>query len=101
MQAALADEGRELAKTSVITTLNTMFDKSQLKRKKVNNAFLFSPRVGRETISRQMLGDLVDRLFDGSAPAVMLSLFDCSDVNAEDVKELRQLLNRKAKEQSE
>jgi predicted transcriptional regulator len=95
----LAEEGRELAHTSVITTLNTMFRKKQLKRTKRGNAFLFSPRVDRQEVSRRMLGDLVNRVFDGSAPAVVLSLFDCSQIDEEDVRELRRLLSRKLKEQ--
>ena len=95
----LAEQGRDLAHTSVITTLNKMFVKKQLRRTKQGNAFLFSPRVDREAVSRQMLGDIVDRVFDGSASAVMLSLFDCSRIDEEDVKELRRLFNRKVKEQ--
>lgn len=97
----LAEQGRDLAHTSVITTLNTMFDKKFLARKKQANAFLFSPKVTREEVSQRMLGDVVDRVFDGSAAAVMLSLFDCSNVDAEEVKELRRLFNRKLKEQQE
>jgi len=97
----LAARGRDLAHTSVITTLNTMFDKGQLRRTKQKNAFLFAPRVDREEVSRHMLGDIVDRVFDGSAAAVMLSLFDCSDINDNDVKELRRLFNRKIKEQQQ
>jgi predicted transcriptional regulator len=97
----LAARGRDLAHTSVITTLNTMFDKGQLRRTKEKNAFLFAPRVDREEVSRHMLGDIVDRVFDGSAAAVMLSLFDCSDINDNDVKELRRLFNRKIKEQQQ
>ena len=31
----------------------------------------------------------------------MLSLFDCADLDANDVKELRQLVNQKAKEISQ
>ena len=95
----LAHEGRELAHTSVITTLNTMFRKKQLKRTKRGNAFLFAPRLDRQEVSRRMLGDIVDRVFDGSAPAVVVSLFDCSQIDEEDVRELRRLLNRKLKEQ--
>ena len=95
----LAQEGRELAHTSVITTLNTMFKKRQLRRTKQGNAFLFAPRVDRQEVSRRMLGDIVDRVFDGSAPAVMLSLFDCSQIDEEDVRQLRRLFNRKVKEQ--
>ena len=97
----LAAAGRDIAHTSVITTLNTMFDKGQLTRKKVGNAFHFSPRIDRSDVSQKMLGDLVHRVFDDSAAAVMLSLFDCADIDADDVKELRKILNRKVKEQQE
>ena len=98
VRARLADQGRELAHTSVITTLNTMCDKRQLSRKKDGKAFLFSPRVKEDTVSQTMLGDLVERLFDGSATSLMLSLFDRSDIDADEVIELRGLLDKKAKE---
>ena len=42
VQAALADDGRKLARTSVITTLNTMVDKKYLSRKKKANTYLFT-----------------------------------------------------------
>jgi predicted transcriptional regulator len=45
-----------------------------------------------------MLGDLVDRVFDGSAAAVVLRLFDCADVQPEDLKELRQIIRQKSQE---
>ena len=97
----LARRGRDLAHTSVITTLNTMFNKKFLIRKRQANAFLFSPKVTRQEVSQRMLGDVVERVFDGSATAVMLSLFDCSDIDEDEVKELRRLFNRKLKEQQE
>ena len=94
----LADSGRDLAHTTVITTLNVMVDKGQLKRKKDGKAFLFSPKIAREKTSREMLGRLVDRVFDGSASAVMASLFDHNDPDTEELVELRRLLNKKLKE---
>ena len=100
VQAALFDEGRELAKTSVITTLNTMVDKQYLSRKNSGNAFLFSPRVSHESVSRRMLGDVVTRLFAGSSAAAVLSIFDFAEIDTGELKELRRLINRKLKEQS-
>jgi predicted transcriptional regulator len=94
----LADQGRDLAHTSVITTLNTMCDKKQLSRKKDGKAFLFSPKIKRDRVLQSMLGDIVDRAFDGSASALMLSLFDRSDIDADEVRELRRLLDQKARE---
>ena len=98
IRSALAQQGRDSAHTSVITTLNSMFDKGYLKRKKDGNAFLFSPAVVRDKVSRNMLGDLVERVFDGSAFDVMLSLFEASDLDEDEVKELRRLFNRKLTE---
>lgn len=97
VRQGLADGGRELAHTSVITTLNTMVGKKYLKRTMEANACLFAPRLSREEVSRQMLGDVVHRVFDGSAKAVVLSLFESADLKPDDLAELRKLINQKAK----
>ncbi len=94
----LAETGRELAHTTVITTLNVMVEKGQLTRKRDQNAFLFSPKIAKEATSQKMLGDLVDRLFDGSAAAVMASLFQRKGLKPDEIRELRRLLNDKIKE---
>ena len=57
VRLALADQGRELAHTSVITTLNTMVGKKSLRRSMAGNACLFAPRLTRDEVSRQMLED--------------------------------------------
>ena len=101
VRRALAEMGRDIAHTSVITTLNTMVDKRFLKRKKQGNAFLFSPRIEQDTVREQMLGDMVNRVFDGSVKAVVLGLFDHAELNAADLKELRRLINQKAKERQD
>lgn len=98
---ALAHNGRELAHTSVITTLNTMYDKKYLKRKKSGKAFLFSPALKQDEVSGNMLTDLVHRVFDGSASAVMLKLIESDEIDRDEVKELRRLFNRKLKELEE
>ncbi len=98
VQAALAEDGRTLAKTSVITTLNTMFRKRYLLRKKHNNTYLFSPRITEEQVNGRVIEDVVDRIFDGSTSAVMLSLFDVREINKDELRELRSLIDRKLKE---
>ncbi|MCG8651738.1 MAG: BlaI/MecI/CopY family transcriptional regulator [Pirellulales bacterium] len=97
---ALAATGRDLAHTTVITMLGTMVDKGQLEKLDPvqGKAFRFSPLVSREDVSKGMLGDFVERVFDGSAEAVMLSLFDVADLDADELTNLRKLLNRKLRE---
>jgi len=93
----LAESGRDIAHTSVITTLNTMVKKRLLARKKEGKAFLFSPRVSREQVSRSVLGDVINRVFDGSAKSVLMGLFEHSDINREELKELRKLIDQRMK----
>jgi BlaI family penicillinase repressor len=93
----LAAAGHEIAHTSTITTLNTMVGKRFLNREMQGNACLFAPLVSREEVSQQMLGDIVRRVFDGSAKEVVLSLFGQTEMPTDELKELRSLINRKLK----
>ncbi|MBS0263609.1 MAG: BlaI/MecI/CopY family transcriptional regulator [Planctomycetes bacterium] len=98
VQAALAAEGRELAKTSIITTLNTMVAKRYLVRKKQGNMYLFTPRITESEVADRVLGDVVDRVFDGSTSAVLLKLFDVKDIHSDELQELRRIINAKLKD---
>lgn len=96
-----SDAGRPLAHSSVITMLNIMHRKGFLKRRKVGNAFLFSPKVEKRSVTGRMTGDLLSRAFDGSAAEMMLNLIETTDLDAEELAELRRLINRKSKEQQQ
>ena len=87
--------GRELAYTSVMTMLKIMNQKKYLRRRKVTGGFVYAPRVTEQDVARGMLGDLVNRVFDGSALAVMLNLLETSDIDQAELNELRKLINRK------
>ena len=97
---ALAAGGRDLAHTTVITMLSTMVDKGQIEKLSPvqGKAFRFAPLIRRNDVSNGMLGDVVHRVFDGSAEAVMLSLFDVADLDAAELASLRRLLNKKLRE---
>ena len=97
---ALALRGRDLAHTSVITTLQKMVEKRQLKQLDPieGKAFRFQPLFTDKQITRGMLGEFVDRVFDGSAEAVMLSLFDANELDEDAIKRLRRAFNQKLKE---
>ena len=91
--------GRTLSHSSVITMLNIMVRKAYLRRKREGKAFLFTPKVGKEDVARGMLGDLLSRVFDGSASAMALNMIETADLDADELAELRRLIGRKAKEQ--
>lgn len=91
----LAEEaGRDLAPTSVITTLNVMTRKGYLTRKREGKACHFHARVLENTISKGMVGDLVGRVFDGSASAMMLNLVEHQKLTPDDLSDLESLLKQ-------
>jgi BlaI family penicillinase repressor len=98
VQAALASDGRDLAKTSIITTLNTMVAKGYLSRTKQGNMYLFTPKITESEVGDRVLGDVVDRVFDGSTSAVLIKLFDVRDLDGDELKELRRIIDRKLKD---
>jgi len=94
----LEEAGRELAHTSVITTLNIMLEKGFLKRSKLKNAFRFAPKVKQDAVQSRVIDDVLNRVFDGSAKSLMLSLMDNADVDSDDLAEIRRLINRKSRQ---
>ena len=99
VRAALAAVNRELTHSSVITVMNIMVKKQYLKREKQGRAFQYEACVSDKEINRGMLGSLVDRVFDGSATAMMLELLETADLDLDEIQKIRRMINRKAREQ--
>jgi predicted transcriptional regulator len=93
------DAGRPLAHSSVITMLNIMHRKGFLRRKRQGKAFLFTPKIEKDCVTGNMMRDLISRAFDGSAKALVLNLLNTTDLDADELAEMRKLISRKAKEQ--
>lgn len=96
--ALAEDQDRDIARTSVVTTLNIMTDKRLVRRRQLGRAYLFTAAVTQEDVSQRMLGDLLDRVFDGSAEALLLNLLDSEHVDDDEHRALRRLINRKRRE---
>jgi BlaI family transcriptional regulator, penicillinase repressor len=91
--------GRTLSHSSVITMLNIMVRKGYLRRKKHGKAFLFAPKVEKDSVTGGMIGDLVSRVFNGSSSAMVLNMIETADLDAGELAELKRLISRKVKEQ--
>lgn len=58
---------RPLAYTTVMTTLDRLFKKGLLDRRKSDRAFIYSPRLSRQDWERQCAGELVAGFLAGPA----------------------------------
>lgn len=98
MRDALA-EHRDLAYTSVMTMMTIMTDKGYLRRRKKGGSFVYRAKSKEGATKGGMLKDLMDRAFDGRPEAVMVNLLETSDLEADELKRLRDLIDKKVKEE--
>ncbi len=88
-----ATRSRPLAYTTVQTVLKILEDKRVvLSEPGPGRAHLFSPRVSREQASKSMIGDLVDRLFDGEVEPLLVHLVGDDKLSRDDLLKLRSMI---------
>ena len=83
---------RELAYTTVQTMLNILHRKGKVKRKLKDRAYFYQPVVSHKQVVKQTLGDVVDRLFGGSAESLVMSLLETKHLTPQKLARLYQLL---------
>jgi predicted transcriptional regulator len=86
---------RQLAYTTVMTTLNLLATKKKvLAREKQGRAFVYRPVISRDEASRSILTDLKDVLFGNRLPTVVLSLLAESKTSSRDAIILKEALEK-------
>jgi predicted transcriptional regulator len=70
--------GSELAYTTVMTTLDRLYKKGLLERRREGRGFLYAPRVTREQLSRSVVASVVDAVLGNASEArpVLSSIVD-------------------------
>lgn len=91
-----AGRTRELAYNTVQTMLGILRDKGVVQaRKGPGRAFTWTARVSESDVRGSMVGDLVDRLFDGQVRPLLLCLVERERVSPEELRDLRALIDDK------
>src|SRR6266446_3378445 len=85
---------RELAYTTVQTMLNILLRKGKVKRNLRDRAYFYKPAVSHKQIVRQTVGDIVERLFGGSAESLVMSLVETKHLTAERLARLNKLVEK-------
>jgi len=89
-------ERRRVAYTSVMTMMNILEQKGHLKRKQVDRAYLYESTKPRAQVTRGMVREFVDRVFNGSAEPLLLHLVEDEKLTEKDLDEMKRLIRRKA-----
>jgi BlaI family penicillinase repressor len=88
----LAAEGRELAYTTVATLIKILVEKGFLKQSNDERPFIYKPIRTFNEVSRRIVGDLVQRVFQGSREELLVRLLDGKKLTAKERNLLKQVL---------
>jgi predicted transcriptional regulator len=85
---------RDIRYTTTLKTLQVMTGKGLVKRDVAEKAHIYEAAVDHEKTQREMVGDLVNRVFSGSAVGLMAGALSGKKTSPEELTELRHLLDQ-------
>lgn len=96
---ALADT-RDTGYTTTLKLMQIMADKGLVERDERERTHVYSAAVNQQQTQRQLVRDLVDRAFGGSAAALVLHALNAEGATAAELKEIRKLIDEYREKQS-
>ena len=91
----LAQEGRDLAYTTVATLIRILNDKGFLKQTNEQRPFIYRPLRSFEEVSKNLLSDLLDRVFGGSRKQLLVRLMEEEDLVPKEREALEKIIREK------
>src|ERR1700720_3437441 len=73
------------AYTTILTLMRILKDKGYLSSRKEGRAFVFVPRVDRNTVARKAVHQLLSKFFSGSPSELVLSFLREDEITAEEL----------------
>lgn len=89
------NEQKEIVQyTSTLKLMQVMKEKGMLDRDETNMKHIYSAAVEEDKVKGTLLGRFVDSMYNGSASSLMLALLDNDKTSAEELKKIKELLNK-------
>ena len=85
---------RERALTTIATMLTKMERKGVVTHHTEGRRYIYRPLVSRSDVRQSMLGELTERLFDGSVTGLVAHLLSQHEIDDRELAELRRLIDR-------
>lgn len=86
-------ETKDMGYTTVLKLLQIMTAKGMVKRDEGARAHVYEARQPAESTKRQLVGDLLQRAFSGSASDLMLHALSGRKTSREEIEEIRRMLD--------
>jgi len=87
--------GREAAYTTILKLLQNMTAKRLVRRDESSRTHVYAAAHPEEQMKRQLVADLIDRVFDGSAAQLVMEALAGARTSPKELAEITELLVRK------
>ena len=92
--------GRETAYTTVLKMLQIMTEKGLVFRDVSSRTHVYHAARSEPETQRQLVKDLLDKAFDGSAAKLVLQALSSTETSPTELAEIRRLLDRRRRERT-
>jgi predicted transcriptional regulator len=89
---------RETGYTTVLKMLQIMAGKGLVERDEVHRVHIYRPALAQDETQRALVGDLLDRVFNGSAAKLVMHALASKKASQEDRALIQKLLNEYERE---
>lgn len=79
--------------TTVLKLMQIMADKGLVSRDEKNKAHVYSARMREDQTQRQLVGDMLDRVFGGSAARMVMQALATKKADPQELAEIRNMLD--------
>ena len=83
---------RKPAYNTILTMMRKLEAKGYLEHKEVDRAYVYRATIGRPQVQRRVLGEMIERLFDGSPGLLLNSLVEQKRISAKELREVQKLI---------
>jgi len=84
--------GRDTGYTTTLKLMQIMAEKGLVTRNESERTHVYSTKLTQDQTQRQLVSDLMDRAFGGSAAALVMQALSAHPASAEELQEIRMLI---------
>ena len=89
--------GRKPAYSTILTMMRKLEAKGYLEHDVDDRTYVYRSTVSQQTVRHGVLGDILDRLFEGSPSLLLNSLVEQNHISDEELHEIRKLIKEREK----
>jgi len=88
---------RKPAYSTILTMMRKLEAKGYLKHEVDGRTYVYLPLISQQAVRHGVLGDLVERLFEGSTPLLLTSLVEQNRISESELREIQKLIEERGK----